>query len=158
MLAGGCASQDFQVIAADRADSSFESSARVVDVTIRSVQRIEQVDLVFGESRDKIVVLDVERVLKGSSSPSVLYLRNLRDLTASERALFPHNVGLVPGVRMRLQYDPTTGKDLGNLRIVPLGLTKEIEDALATSRPTTGPVKDIGVPSTSAPTSRGNPH
>jgi hypothetical protein len=157
VLIGGCASQNFHVLAAERANS-FESSQRVVEVTVRSVDTIERVDLVFGENRERIVVVDVDRVLNGPASPSVLHLRNLRDLTPSERAMFPYKTGIIPGVRLRLLYDPAMGMQLANLKIIPLGLTEDIEHAIATSHPTTKAMTDIEVAPSSAPAQSGQPN
>jgi hypothetical protein len=130
----GCAQrQDYEVIPAVKAWSLLESSKHVVDVTVRHTSRTECVNIPFEERVETLLVLDVDQTVKGAEPSEPLKLYNYRDLRPQERGMFPEGWGFIRGVRLRIGYDRRVGDRFVNLKIVPIGMTPELEWMISAS-------------------------
>jgi hypothetical protein len=148
MFVSGCASeQQFTLIDPSSQDSDLSSSQIVVEgrttmhysvakehwyQTVFPFLPILTADPALG-SRDD-VDFTVERVVKGSEERVEMKFRNYRPLTEKEIASlpYPNDVMEILGGEMliRVGYDKRSGDRFTNLRLVVLGNTPAMNDAL----------------------------
>lgn len=130
----GCARQQNYEILPSTDAASVDSSQNVLDVTTVHTSRTEHVNFPLSEKVETLAVLTVDQVLRGGEQHKSLNLRNYRNLTPEERALFPYGWGIMQGVRLRIGYKDRFGDRFVNLKIMPIGLTPEVQDAVRAHR------------------------